>query len=98
MAEILAVVTIMGIIAVIVVPRFAGRGDDAKARACEVNKGNIEIQAALWFRDKGSAPAANLNDIGADTEYFTEGVPTCPVDGSSYTIDQTTRQVIGHQH
>ena len=96
--ELLAVVTIMGILAVIVIPRFASQSLDAKQKACSVNRGNIEVQCQLWLRQKGDSPAANLGDVGADSGYFPEGLPTCPVDGSSYSIDTTTLRVVGHAH
>lgn len=96
--EMLAVVTVMGILAVIVIPRFSVQAVNAKRQACFVNKNNIEVQCQLWFRQKGVAPTSTLSDIRANTAYFPEGVPTCPVDGSSYTISSTTQRVLGHTH
>ncbi len=96
--ELLTVVLLLGIIAVIAVPRFMGSSDDAKAASCHINTGNIEIQAALWQRNKGSWPAADLNDIFADTKYFPDGAPVCPFDGSSYSFDAATGEVDGHTH
>ena len=93
----LAVVTILGIVAALALPRFVGSNAEADRNACFVNKGDIEIQAQIWRRNHGSLPASNLSDVGADAAYFPEGLPTCPVDGSSYTISATGR-VIGHTH
>ena len=42
--------------------------------------------------------AGNLSDIGANSSYFPDGLPICPVDGSSYSIDTTTLRVNGHTH
>ena len=95
--EVLAVVTILGILAALVIPRLAGSTEEADRNACFVNQGDIEIQAHLWRRHNGVWPAASLNDIGGDDQYFPEGLPTCPVDGSAYTID-ATGQVVGHTH
>lgn len=96
--EVLAVVTIIGIIAMIAVPRLATSGDKPKANACFVTKGMVEIQAELWFRNKGVAPAANLSDIMAVPAYFPDGPVTCPVDGSAYQLNTATMQVNGHAH
>lgn len=96
--EMLAVVTIMGILAVLIVPRFGRQAANAKKNACEVHKGNIEIQSQLWYRNKNRWPAANLSDIGADVKYFPDGLPICPVDGSAYTINTSTGRVVGHTH
>src|SRR5262245_44213561 len=93
--EVLAIVTIMGILAVIVIPRFSNHGAQAKSRTCNVNKGNLEVQCQLWLRQKGTAPQSNLGDIGANAAYFPEGLPKCPVDGSGYTINTTTLRVNG---
>jgi hypothetical protein len=51
----------------------------------------------LWRRANGTWPAADLSAIGADANYFPEGLPTCPVDGAVYTID-TNGAVVGHTH
>jgi prepilin-type N-terminal cleavage/methylation domain-containing protein len=98
LAELIAVVAILAIIAAYIVPRVAAHNDDAKRNSCFANQGEIELQAKLWRRNNGSYPAADLSNIGANTAYFPEGLPTCPVDGTAYTIDTTTGLVIGHTH
>lgn len=94
----MAVVAMLGLVAVVIVPRIAGGDDSAETAACYVYKGEIEIQAELWNQNTGSWPGATLGTIGSDTNYFPEGLPTCPVDGTAYTIDPTTGLVIGHNH
>ena len=96
--EILAVVAIVGVVAAIAIGRLAGNSATAKKNACYVIKRNVEVQVQLWYRTKAAWPAANLADIGADVVFFPEGLPTCPVDGSSYTIDAAAHQVVGHTH
>lgn len=96
--ELLAVVALLGIVAIAILPRFTRSSDTAKTNACHTNREEIEIQSQLWRRDKGSFPAANLSDLKADTNYYPEGLPICPVDGTTYTIDTATGKVIGHDH
>ena len=96
--ELMVVVTILGIVAGLVLPRLAGNDVAADIAACHVTKGDIEVQAELWNHNTGSWPAANLATIGADLDYFPEGLPTCPVDGTTYTIDPSTGRVVGHNH
>ena len=96
--EILAVVTLVGIIAMIAAPRLAHSGDSAKANSCFATKGLIEVQAELWLRNKGTAPLADLSDMMAVPAYFPDGVITCPVDGTAYQLDTATMQVTGHTH
>jgi len=96
--ELMAVIVILAIIAAFVIPRVGSYHTDAKRNACWANQGEIELQAKLWRRNQGSYPLANLSNIGADTTYFPEGLPTCPVDNTAYTIDTTTGLVSGHTH
>jgi len=98
MVELLAVVAILGTLAAVIVPRVYSGNDAAKSSACHVNQGDIEIQVELWLHDTGSMPAGTLADIGADVNYFSEGLPTCPVDATSYTIDTQTGLITGHNH
>ncbi len=96
--EMLAVISLLGVLIAIILPRVSTSHDAAKAGASHVDQGDIEIQVELWIQNTGSMPAGDLSDIGADINYFPEGLPTCPVDGTQYTIDTQTGLVIGHNH
>ena len=96
--ELLAVITLMGIIAVIAVPRIGSQSQKTKVTACDVQRGNIDVQAQLWFRNRGRWPARDLNDIAGNTDYFPDGLPVCPVDGTAYRFDDSTEQVTVHDH
>jgi len=96
--ELIAVIAILGAIATVIVTRVAGNTDAADIAACHVYKGDIEIQAELWNHNTGAWPAVNLATIGVDWNYFPEGLPTCPVDDTAYTIDTATGLVVGHSH
>lgn len=96
--EIIGTVTVLGILAMIVVPRFAGTSFQAKRNGCFTSRGNIEIQAQLWFRNKGTWPDSDLGNIMADTDYFPDGAVTCPVDNSAYAFDSATQRVLNHAH
>ena len=90
--ELLAVVTILGVIALIVVPRITTSSATAKTNANLQNKAEINSAVERWYFNNGTWPAANLSDIGADTNYFPTGVPANPVDGSAYTLSATTHR------
>lgn len=97
--DMVAAVMIIGIVAIMVVPRMLGPSQNAKRDTCHVNRGNVETQSQLWFRNKAAWPSSPLADsIGADVQYFPDGLPTCPVDGTTYDLDPSTHQVIGHDH
>ena len=80
-----------------VVTRISGSTGAADRNACFVNQGDIEIQVQIWHRQHGAWPSSNLSQIGADADYFPQGLPKCPVDASAYTID-STGHVMGHTH
>ena len=71
--ELLAVVTILGIIAAIIVPRVAVSSDTAKAKVNAHSKATINSAVERWYVEKGTWPATNLSDIGADLNYFPDG-------------------------
>jgi prepilin-type N-terminal cleavage/methylation domain-containing protein len=96
--ELLAAVTILAIVAAYVILRVGNFQTSARRNACFTNQGEIELQTKLWQRNHGSYPMTNLSNIGGDATYFPDGLPTCPVDGSAYTIDTTTGLVVGHTH
>ena len=98
LTELMAVVAVLGLLAALIVPRVVGHYDDANRAACEMNQGEIELQVKLWRRNFGVYPSADLSNIAANGAYFPQGLPTCPVDGSAYTINTTDGTVNGHTH
>lgn len=98
LTELMTVLVILGVMALLIVPRISNHQDTSKRAACYANQGDIELQTKLWKRANGTYPAADLSDIGASTTYFPSGVPVCPVDGMPYTINTTTGLVNGHTH
>jgi type II secretory pathway pseudopilin PulG len=91
--ELLAVVTILGIIAAVILPRFATLSATSTSRTNAHNKAQINSAVERWYIDFGAWPAANLSDISANLNYFPQGIPTNPVDGTSYTLNTATHRV-----
>lgn len=89
--ELLAVVTILGIIAVVVVPRVAVSADAAKTNAHKQNIAEINSAVERWYFEKGKYPKANLSDIGTDSSYFPDGLPTNPLTGAKYKLNANNR-------
>jgi prepilin-type N-terminal cleavage/methylation domain-containing protein len=98
LTELMAVLGILGVLAALIVPRVIGHQDTSQRAACLAHQAEIELQVKLWRRNLGTYPAANLSDIGSNSAYFPGGLPACPVDGTTYTIDTTSGHVIGHAH
>jgi general secretion pathway protein G len=91
--ELLAVVTILGIIAAIIVPRVSVSSSTAKTKVRDHHKATINAAVERFYVDNNSWPATDLSDIGVNANYFPDGVPTNPVDGSAYSLNATTHRV-----
>ena len=91
--ELLAVVTILGIIAAIVVPRVTVSADAAKTKVHAHNKATINSAVERYYIEEGSWPVVALTDIGGDADYFPDGIPANPTGGAAYTIDGTSHRV-----
>lgn len=96
LVELLAVVTILALLAALVLPRVSVNNDTAKAKSCNHNRTEINISVEQYYLNTGSWPANDLSDIAADASYFPNGLPTCPLSGAAYRVDPTTHRVVGH--
>ncbi len=90
--ELLAVVTILGIIAAVVIPRISVSAGTAKANAHQQNMAEINSAVERWYFQKGTYPKTDLSDIGTDAQYFPDGIPSNPV-GSGYALNANSRAV-----
>jgi general secretion pathway protein G len=91
--ELLAVVTILGVIAAIIVPRVTTSSSTAKTKVRDHHKATINAAVERYYIDNNSWPANDLSDIGANASYFPSGIPTNPVDGTAYSLNATTHRV-----
>jgi general secretion pathway protein G len=91
--ELLAVVTILGIIAAIIVPRVTVSSATAKTKVRDHHKATINAAVERFYIDNGTWPADNLSDIGANPNYFPDGLPLNPIDNSAYSLNTTTHRV-----
>jgi general secretion pathway protein G len=91
--ELLAVVTILGIIAAIIVPRVTVSSATAKTKVRDHHKATINAAVERYYIDNGAWPANDLSDIGANVNYFPDGLPTNPIDGTAYSLNATTHRV-----
>ncbi len=91
--ELLAVVTLLGIIAAILVPRVIGSSSTAKSKVRDHHEATINAAVERYFVDNNAWPANDLSDIGGNSNYFPNGIPVNPVDGSAYTLNAATHRV-----
>ena len=84
--EVMLVVILISILAGIVIPRFVVTTKQAKVQACEMNRHIINKQVEIFFFVEATWPLDSLSDIKTNYYYFPDGVPTCPVDETSYVL------------
>jgi len=78
--ELMAVVIILGIVALVLIPRISASSAAAKESACFQNKAEINAAVERYYFENGSLPN-NINDID-NPSYFPDGLPNCPVSGA----------------
>ncbi len=91
--ELLAVVVILGIIALVVIPRINFSAATARENSCFQNKAEINAAVERYYFNNGSLGTTVQLDVPA---YFPDGLPVCPETGAAYALDGVTGRVTGH--
>ena len=92
--ELLAVVVILGAIALILMPRINLSSASAREAACFQNKAEINAATERYQFENGFLPN-NINDLD-DAAYFPDGLPRCPVSDRNYVLQGSTGRINGH--
>jgi type II secretory pathway pseudopilin PulG len=96
--ETLLIVILISILAAIIIPRFSIGSKKAKIQSCEMNRSIINTMVETYYFTEGTWPLASLTDIKANNNYFPDGIPTCPVDTTSYSLKPApSHRVTGHR-
>lgn len=103
LVEILIVVVILGILAAVVVPQFAGAADEARAGNLQSQIRSIQEQIELYRARTGSYPSlaelqADPTDAGTDwgplvDNNYLKSSPVNPVNGQSAVADEAGEDV-----
>ncbi len=92
--ELLAVVTILGIIAAIIVPRVTTSSDTAKAKVHAHNMGTINSAIERYYITTGNWPStAAMAELEVDA-YLPDGIPLNPLNTTKYTMNTTSNRVV----
>ena len=94
--EMLAVITLLGILATVVLPRIGVAGSTAKQKVCLQYRADLNNAVEKYFLKNGKQ-AASVDDLVPEA-YYGAQIPACPVDGASYALDPETGRVSGHAH
>ena len=96
--EVMLVVILISILAGIVIPRFVVSTKQAKVQACEMQRAIINKQVEQFFFVEATWPLDDLSDIKTNAHYFPDGIPTCPIDQTSYILSGSpVHRVTGHR-
>lgn len=96
LVEMVVVVLILGVLAIIAIPRITESSDTAKVNTCATNVKVINRQLEFYFLNNGSWPST-LTTLTQDTTYFPDGEPVCPF-GTAYNYNTTIHHVEEHSH
>lgn len=98
--ELLAVVTILGIIAVVVIPRISVSAGTAKANSAAQSQAEINAAIERYYFDLGTFPAS-LTVLFGNTTYFPDGAPKNPYTDTAaaaeWTFNGTTNRCTGYK-
>jgi general secretion pathway protein G len=96
--EVVIIVVMISILAAIVIPRIMVSSTRAKVQACEMNRSIINTQVEVYYFTEGTWPMDDLTDAKTNSNYFPDGIPSCPVNGTSYQlVPSPTHRVSGHR-
>lgn len=69
-----------------------------KAKSCEMNRSIINKAVEAYYFVEATWPKEDLPDIKKNKNYFPDGIPTCPVDQTSYVLKPSPyHRVLGHR-
>jgi general secretion pathway protein G len=96
--EVIIIVVLISIIAGIVIPRISVSNQKARVQSCEMNRSIINKQVEIYYFVEATWPMDTLDDVKTNASYFPDGIPSCPVNSTSYTLATSPyHRVSGHR-
>ena len=98
LVEVILAVILISIMGAIVIPRYMINQRKARIQACEIQRSIINKGVERFFMVESTWPEDSLADIRFNDMYFPDGIPTCPIDLTSYSlIPSPYHRVTGHR-
>ena len=94
--EWIIVVSVLGVLALLALPRLMEGATIAKTNACKTNALVMNLEIKLYYQNEGEWPQ-DFNILINDPDYFPDGLPKCPF-GEPYTIHSSKRWINQHSH
>jgi general secretion pathway protein G len=96
--EVMLIVILISILAAIVIPRYMVGTKRARVQSCEMNRAIINKQVEAYYFVEATWPMDDMADLKTNDNYFPDGIPTCPVDLTSYTLASSPKhRITGHR-
>ncbi|MBA7706572.1 hypothetical protein ES703_115426 [subsurface metagenome] len=97
LVELVIVVLILGALAAIAIPRIMTGAGASRNAACDTNIDIINMQMELFNANENAYPSLTI--LFADANYFPDGTPVCPYNGTAYELDpEGSKRVLDHNH
>lgn len=94
LAELLPVMTIVGIIAALIVPAVSTSPEEEREKLNALNIATINSAVERWYIEKGYWPES-LAELESDPHYFPDTTLRNPVTGNPYRLNAAHRAVDG---
>lgn len=96
--ELLAVLTIVGLVASVILTRIVDAGGRSQEKLRAHHLSTIDNAVERYFLVEGVWPADDLSDIGANPAYFPDGLPADPLSGNPYRLDASSKRAVVASH
>lgn len=90
LVELLIVVLILAALSAIAIPRISQSATSARTNACDTNISIMNSSIELYNAEEGEYPD-NITDVTGKTDYFPDGAPGCPLEGT-YSMSGTSHR------
>lgn len=94
--ELSIVLLILGVLAMIALPKIMEGATIARINACKTNVNTMNRQIIMYYQNENQWPE-NFDDLTNDPNYFPIGKPECPF-GQPYTAHGSNRWIFDHNH
>ena len=78
--ELLIVLSILGVLIALAVPRFAGLASDRKLQVCQGNLRTLDSAIAVYRIEEEIWPPTDIYDIADNEPAYIQAIPECPGD------------------
>jgi len=95
--EIILAMALLTVIATTVLYFSRQPGEKVKLHTCDLHAQRLEVVAQQYRLDYGRWPSSTMTEL-SPVRYLGEALPTCPVDGQVYRLNQSTGEIVPHVH